>query len=55
MKPTIELLISKRFPSRAMAEAIESSLHKVFASKRIRGEWFNLDNADVDDVKQTLQ
>ena len=54
-KPTIELLKAKRFPSRVIAEAIESSLHKVFANKRIRGEWFNLNETEVDEVKQTLQ
>lgn len=54
-KPTIELLCTKEYPSRAIAEAIESALHKVFASKRIRGEWFNLDASDIEEIKQTLK
>ena len=54
-KPTIELLCAKEYPSRAIAEAIEASLHKVYANKRIRGEWFNLDDVDVTEIKKTLQ
>lgn len=54
-KPTIELLCAKEYPSRAIAEAIEASLHKVYANKRIRGEWFNLDDVDVYNIRQTLQ
>ena len=54
-KPTIELLCAKEYPSRAIAEAIESALHNVYANKRIRGEWFNLDVSDVENIKQTLR
>lgn len=54
-KPTIELLCAKEFPTRAIAEAIEESLHKVYAHKRIRGEWFKLDDTDLEVIKQTLK
>lgn len=54
-KPTIELLCAKKYPSRTIAEAIEFALHKAYANKRIRGEWFNLDASDVEDVKRTLK
>lgn len=54
-KPTIELLASKAFPSRLIAEAIESALHKAFGEKRLRGEWFKLDEQDVIDLKLTLK
>ena len=54
-KPTIELLCAKEFPTRIIAEAIESALHKAYANKRIRGEWFNLDATDIADIKQTLK
>ena len=37
-----------------LAEAIESALHKAFEAKRIRGEWFNLSEQDVIDLKITL-
>lgn len=54
-KPTIELLCAKEYPSRAIAEAFESALHRVYSSKRIRGEWFNLDASDIEEIKQTLK
>ena len=53
-KPTIELVCAKEYPSREIAEAIESALHRVYASKRIRGEWFNLDETDIDGIRKTL-
>lgn len=53
-KPTIEKVCAKQYPSRIIAEAIESALHKAFEAKRIRGEWFNLSEQDVIDLKITL-
>lgn len=54
-KPTIEKICAKRFPSRQIATAIESALHATFASKRVRGEWFNLSPTDVAQVIETLR
>lgn len=54
-KPTIELVAAKEYPTRLIAEAIESALHKVYSSKRIRGEWFNLDENDVAHIVETLK
>ena len=54
-KPTIELICSKEFPSRTIAESIEKALHEAFATKRIRGEWFNLDIQEVEEIKNTLK
>ncbi|MBO2544418.1 GIY-YIG nuclease family protein [Salegentibacter sp. BDJ18] len=54
-KPTIELLCSKEFPNRKMAESIEKSLHITFDNKRIRGEWFELDAQEVKDIITTLK
>ena len=53
-KPTIELLCAKEYPSRIIAESIESALHKTYSSKRIRGEWFNLSPSDIEEIKKTL-
>jgi len=53
-KPTIELICSKEFPSRTIAENLEKTLHNSFGAKRIRGEWFELTNNDVEQIKQTL-
>ena len=46
-KPTIELLFSH--DARVKDEKV---LHDMFASKRIRGEWFNLDGMDLSKVKE---
>ena len=54
-KPTIDLIASKEYPTRLIAEAIESALHKVYNTKRIRGEWFNLEDEDVIHIKETLK
>ena len=53
-KPTIERICAKEFPNRAIASAIESALHKTFESKRLRGEWFALDDNDVNAIIATL-
>lgn len=53
-KPVIEMITAKKFPNRKIAEAIEKALHKVFDEQRIRGEWFRLNNNEVEQVKETL-
>jgi hypothetical protein len=54
-KPTIELIATKAFPSRKIAESIEKALHNTFSDKNIRGEWFNLSEEDVDDIISTMK
>lgn len=54
-KPTIELVCAKQFPSRKIALAIESALHTTYDDKHVRGEWFNLDGFDIEEIKQTLK
>jgi uncharacterized membrane protein YhaH (DUF805 family) len=53
-KPTIELIASKKYPVRKIAESIEKSLHSVYDKKRIRGEWFNLSENDVKNIIESL-
>lgn len=53
-KPTIIKITAKQYPTRELARAVESSLHKVYEKKRIRGEWFRLDDNDVENLKQSL-
>ena len=54
-KPTIELVCARQYPSRAIASAIESALDTAFAEKRLRGEWFELGENEVNDIIQTLK
>lgn len=54
-KPSIEMLACKKFPTRKIAEAIESALHTAYSQKRVRGEWFNLDDVDVAAIIETLK
>lgn len=54
-KPTIELICAKEFPIRKIAETIEKALHETYSDKRIRGEWFELIDSDVKEIKETLK
>lgn len=53
-KPTIELIASKKFISRKIASSIEKALHSAYSNKRLRGEWFQLDVKDIEEIKITL-
>ena len=50
-----EAKFAKKYPNRRLAYAIEQALHKVFSEKNIRGEWFNLSEADIAMLKDTLK
>ncbi len=54
-KPTIEMLACKKFPTRKIAESIESALHTAYIQQRLRGEWFNLTESDVAAIIETLK
>ena len=54
-KPSIEMLACKKFPTRKIAEAIESALHTAYSLQRVRGEWFNLNDEDVAAIIETLK
>lgn len=53
-KPVIELIASKKFINRKIASSFEKALHNAYSDKRIRGEWFQLDSKEVEDIKITL-
>lgn len=53
-KPSIELIAYKKFVSRRIAKSLEKALHETYREKRIRGEWFRLDESDVWEIKITL-
>ena len=48
------MLCNKRFPNRKIANSFEQALHQSYADKRIRGEWFNLTDKEVQELKETL-
>ena len=54
-KPSIQLIASKKFPIRKIAESFEKSLHTSYSEKRIRGEWFNLSERDVEHLIESLK
>jgi len=54
-KPSIEMIASKKFPIRKIAEAFEKSLHEAFSQNRVRGEWFEFDATDVKHIKEALK
>ncbi len=54
-KPTIEIITSKKFNNRKIASVFEKTLHSVYEAKRIRGEWFNLDASELNEVIITLK
>ena len=54
-KPSIEMLTCKKFPTRKIAEVIESALHTAYSQQRLRGEWFDLNEEDVAAIIETLK
>ena len=54
-KPTIELITSKVFPNRKIATSFESALHKSYQYKRLRGEWFELNLIEIEEIKHILK
>jgi len=54
-KPTVEMLCYKEFPNRKIANNIEQALHKTYSKKRIRGEWFDLTEKEVTEIKKMLK
>ncbi|MBE0663110.1 MAG: GIY-YIG nuclease family protein [Bacteroidales bacterium] len=53
-KPTIEMLCYKRFPNRKIATSFELALHQSYADKRVRGEWFDLTEKEVQELNEVL-
>ena len=54
-KPTIEMIANKEFPNRKIAHSFEQALHSSYDEKRVRGEWFDLSQEEVDDIITSLK
>jgi|WetSurMetagenome_2_1015567.scaffolds.fasta_scaffold380893_1 hypothetical protein len=54
-KPSIKLIAAKKFVNRRIAAIIEKALHESYSHKRKRGEWFDLDDEDISEIKKTLE
>lgn len=52
--PQIKTIAKKKYINRKIAGAIEQALHLMYRHKRIRGEWFLLDELDLSELKSTL-
>lgn len=46
-EPAIKLLYQKEFPDRKFAVQLEKTLHKIYKYWRLRGEWFNLNQNQI--------
>lgn len=53
-KPTIEMIANKKFPNRKIAHSFEKALHSTYNEKRVRGEWFDLSQDEVNDIIESL-
>ena len=51
----IKILHTFKFPSVDIAHKIEQNLHDEYISKQINGEWFDLNEDDLDSVKKFLK
>lgn len=49
-KPTISLYWKRKFSNRGEARQLEKQLHEMYKCKRIRGEWFNLSQIDINNI-----
>lgn len=53
-KPSIELIYKREFVDRELSLVMEKTLHNYFHHKRVRGEWFDLDEEDLIKFKSVL-
>lgn len=51
-QPKVELLEIKKFQSKKDAVNLETELHLKYKDKQIRGEWFDLDSSEVEEIKE---
>lgn len=54
-QPRMELVAAKKYVNRKIALNIEKALHETYKHKRKRGEWFLLDDEDIQEITTTLE
>ena len=54
-EPSIQTIARKKMINRKIARDYETSLHENFSHKRKRGEWFQLDPKEVNEIKIKLK
>jgi hypothetical protein len=52
--PSINLLYKREFFDRDISRVMEKTLHNYFQHKRVRGEWFDLDESDLTKFRSVL-
>ncbi|MFW5879345.1 MAG: GIY-YIG nuclease family protein [bacterium] len=48
------MFFSKKFINRKIASSLEKALHEIYSNKRIRVEWFHLDQKEVSEITNTF-
>lgn len=54
-QPSIKQVAAKKYVNRRIAANFEKALHDSYSHRRKRGEWFQLDQEDIDELKETLK
>lgn len=52
--PQIKTIAKKKYINKKIAGAIEKAFHQLYSHKRVRGEWFLLDEEDLNELITTL-
>lgn len=53
-EPEVEIVEARKFMTRKLAKELENQLHEMYSDKRIRGEWFDLNPKEINEIKQIL-
>ena len=54
-EPNISTVKTRMFLNRKIAKEIESELHKKYDHKRVRGEWFDLNPIELEEIYQQFE
>ncbi|MCD8529337.1 MAG: GIY-YIG nuclease family protein [Flavobacterium sp.] len=54
-KPDIVTVYTRKFTNRKLAKDFEVELHKKYVHKRVRGEWFDLDSIEINEIIKLMR